>query len=78
MVHMDFVVHGPAVTGKAYFSALDADLRPLCRDVVVPLERDTRPMSAFRGDTLFVVQNRVTAASVVTTMVSSFGVAGCS
>lgn len=78
MVHMDFVVDGPAVTGKAYFSALNPQLQPICRDVVVPLERDTRPMFAFHADTLFVVQNRLSAAGEVRSMISSFPVTGCS
>jgi len=78
MLHMDFVVDGPAVTGKAYFSALGTDLQPKCRDVVVPLEKDTRPMFAFREDTRFVVQNRITKTGTVSTIVSPFGVSACS
>jgi hypothetical protein len=71
-VHMDFVVDGPAVSGKAYFSALDNSLRPLCTDVVIPLLSDTRPMFSFRSDTLLVVQNRLSGEAAVSTLVTSF------
>jgi hypothetical protein len=77
MLHMDFVVDGPAVTGKAFLSALGSDMRARCTDVIVPLSKDTRPMFAFRGDTLFVVQNIISSAGGITTQVSAFLTDGC-
>lgn len=68
IVHMDFVVDGPSVTGSAFYSSLDSGLRDECTDMVIPLEKDTRPMFASRGDTLFVVQNRITGDAAATSV----------
>lgn len=72
MIHMDFVVEGQSVTGKAFMSVLGSDMRSLCTDAIVPLESDTRPMFAFHNDTLFVVQNAIANGDRVTTKVTSF------
>lgn len=77
MIHVDYVIDGPSVSGKAYFSSLTDDLKDDCRDIVIPLAKDTRPMFAFHGDTLFVVQNAILEAQRVETRVTGFRLDRC-
>ena len=76
IIHMDFIVDGPSVTGAAFYSSLDSELRSLCTDIVVPLEKDTRPMFSTRGDTLFVVQNRI-VGEAASTRVAAYALPDC-
>lgn len=60
MVHVDFSPEGTSVSGKAYLSLVDWPTRRQCVDADIALAPDTRPVFAFRGDTLLAVQNVVT------------------
>lgn len=78
LVHMDFTIEGRVVAGKAWASTISTSGRTDCADLVVPVSADTRPMFAVLGDTLFVVQNRLSdQVSTVASTVSAFLLPHC-
>ncbi len=66
MVHIDFTPQGASVSGKAFLSLVRWDTHLQCVDASVPLAPDTRPVFAFRGDTLVSVQNVLQGGDTLT------------
>lgn len=71
-VHLDQVVSGSALTADGYVSVLSADRRSACVDGELPLARDTSPRVLFRGDTLFILQQRLTETEHAETSITGF------
>lgn len=73
MVHLDFIMDRGAVVVRAFLSTLDRQGGAVCTDQIIPIADDARPVFAVRGDTLFVVQNRLaTRSGAVGTVLSSY------
>lgn len=79
MVHVDFSPSDRSVSGKAYLSLVNWPLHAQCVDAEIPLAPDTRPVFAFRNDTLISVQNVVTGTDSLTsyTRLQRFRVPAC-
>lgn len=71
-VHLDQVVNGNSFTADGFVSVLSADRRTSCVDGTLPLTRDTSPRVLFRGDTLFVLQQRLTENERPETSITGF------
>jgi hypothetical protein len=71
-VHLDQVVNGNSFTAEGFVSVLSADRRTACVDGMLPLTKDTSPRVLFRGDTLFVLQQRLTEAERPETSITGF------
>lgn len=71
-VHLDQVVSGSSFTADGYVSVLSADRRSACVDGVLPLGKDTSPRVLFRGDTLFVLQQRLAEAERAETSITGY------
>lgn len=61
LVTVDWEVVNGRVVGDHYLSLVDPPRRRSCVDARVPAPRDPLPALAVRGDTLFVLEQRVTA-----------------
>jgi hypothetical protein len=72
MVHLDQVVNGNSFTADGFVSVLSADRRTACVDGRLPLWKDTSPRVVFRGDTLFVLQQRLTEDERPETSITGF------
>ena len=60
MVHYDQQIDkAGTVTSRVFLSLLSADRRRACLDAEVPVGRSAQPKTAFRGDTLFVLDQVV-------------------
>jgi hypothetical protein len=78
LLYVDLDLRARAVAGKAFLSTLSKFNVPQCIDVAVPLRADGRPMFAFHGDTLFVVQNNThDSERAVVSVVSAFSIPSC-
>lgn len=71
-VHLDQVVNGSSFTADGFVSVLSADRRTACVDGTLPLSKDTSPRVLFRGDTLFVLQQRLTESDRPETSITGF------
>lgn len=71
-VHLDQVVIGSSFTADGFVSVLSADRRTACVDGTLPLSKDTSPRVLFRGDTLFVLQQRLTENERAETSITGF------
>lgn len=71
-VHLDQVVNGNSFTADGFVSVLSPDRRTACVDGQLPLSRDTSPRVLFRGDTLFVLQQRLTEAERPETSITGY------
>lgn len=58
-VHLDQVVTGRSFTADGFITVLSADRRRACVDGRITLGKDAPPRLLFRGDTLFVLQQRL-------------------
>lgn len=58
-VHQDTELHDGQLSGKLYVSSLDASGGRQCPDTSVPTSDAARPVSAFRGDQFFVLDQRI-------------------
>ena len=58
-VHQDSELHGQQVAGKLYVSSLREDGTKQCPDTPVPTSDAGRPVTAFRGASLFVLDQRI-------------------
>jgi hypothetical protein len=63
LVHFDQEIEGRSITSTVYVSALSADLRRACVDALLPATPDAQPHVSFRGDTLFVLEQRLDPVS---------------
>ena len=59
LVHYDQKIDGQLITARVYLTLLSADFSRACVDREIPVSRDAQPYTAFRGDTLYVVQQEV-------------------
>jgi hypothetical protein len=59
LVHYDQRIDGSLITARVYLTVLSRDFSRACVDREIPVTRDAQPYTAFRGDTLFVVQQEV-------------------
>lgn len=57
--HQDTELHDGRLSGTLYVSSLDASGDRQCPDTLVPTSDAARPISAFRGDQLFVLDQRI-------------------
>lgn len=78
-VHLDPVPTGRTFSADGFISVLSANRRAACVDGRIPLSKDTPPRMLFRGDTLFVLQQRLTEAERAETTITGFVVSsdGC-
>lgn len=58
-IHQDSDLHGQQVAGKLYASSLGEDGTNQCPDTPVPTSDVGRPVTAFRGASLFVLDQRI-------------------
>jgi hypothetical protein len=72
LVHFDITVREGQITAQPYVSVLSADLRRACVDAPLASSSDARPAVAFRGDTLLVLDQRVTSATRSATFIRRF------
>lgn len=72
LVHFDQTIDGRLVTARVFLSLLSADRRRACVDGEVPVSTDSQPLVAFRGDTLLVLEQRITSGDRPVTILRSF------
>ncbi|HEX2205222.1 MAG TPA: hypothetical protein VHG91_18075 [Longimicrobium sp.] len=78
LVHYDQEIEGRQVAARVWVSRLSPDRARACVDREVPVSRDAQPVTALRGDTLFVVEQAVDGEAAVTTLRAwLIGEAGC-
>ena len=65
-------VEGRRITGTYFVSVLDADRKRACVDGLLDATRDAQPKFAFRGDTLFVLEQRVGEGTSTRTTASGY------
>lgn len=65
--------------GQLYVSLLSPDLREVCPDLEVPLDREAKPVVGFEGDTLLVLQQTIRSDLSVDTFIARHRLdpAGC-
>ena len=68
-MHFDFTLVGQRLTAEGFVTVLKADLSAACVDGVIPFSSDAQPAVDFRGDTLFVLDQFVTEADGVLSVV---------
>lgn len=66
LIYYDQTIDGELIQSTAYLSLLSADLTRACVDRKIPLQTDAQPYTAFAGDQLFVLQQRVEGESATT------------
>ena len=78
-VHFDYTLQGSLPTARAFVSLLAPDLRRGCIDAPLEVSQDARPLVAFRGDTLFVLEQEIVADEKSVTRITPYVVsaAGC-
>lgn len=77
-IHYDQEIDGRAITSTPYLSVSSPDRRSWCVDGLLPFSRDAQPQTAFRGDTLFVL-DQVLEGEAATTRIRAFALdlSGC-
>jgi hypothetical protein len=70
--YMDVSFVDNLTTAEAYVSVLSPDLKSACVDVPLHFGKDGRPTIAFRGDTVYTLEQRVQSATTSTTMIRSY------
>ncbi len=66
LVYYDQTIDGELIQSTAYLTLLSPDLSRACVDRKIPLQTDAQPYTAFAGDQLFVLQQRVQGESATT------------
>jgi hypothetical protein len=79
LMHLDVTAEGRLITADGFLSVLSRDLARACVDVPFRFGRDGRPVVAFRGDTLFVLEQKIVSGTRAETFVRSYRVdtSGC-
>lgn len=72
VVHFDQRIEGSAISAEAFVSLVSGDRRRACVDGALPGSRDAPPRVLFRGDTLFVLEQRLTEDERAQTSVSAY------
>jgi hypothetical protein len=76
--HLDLTLDGTDVSAEGYVTVLSADLEAACVDARIPLSGTGRPVFAFRGDTLLVLEQRLAAGDAESVLRSyRLDTAGC-
>lgn len=77
LIYYDAYPEGERMNSRVYVSVLSPDRRQACVDAELAVSRDTEPLMAFSGDTLFVLEGHVQGQRVRSTvkryLVSSAG-----
>jgi hypothetical protein len=74
VMYLDLTVDGELITGNGYLSVLGADLAAACVDLPLEFSQDGRPTVAFRGDTLFVLEQRLASNTSAVTQIKWYRV----
>ncbi|HEU0078945.1 MAG TPA: hypothetical protein VFQ76_14925 [Longimicrobiaceae bacterium] len=79
LMHMDVTAEGRLITAEGFLSVLSRDLGRACVDIPFRFRQDGRPVVAFRGDTLLVLEQRIVSETRAETSVRSYRVdtTGC-
>lgn len=76
LVHHDSDLEGELpgglITARVFASIVSPDRRRACVDAEIPVSRDARPIEGARGDTLFVLDRRITAGERLETWVIAY------
>lgn len=68
LVHFDSEFHpGNRITSRVFLSLLSADRRRACVDREVPASTDAQPVVAFRGDSVYLLDQRIGGDEAVST-----------
>lgn len=59
LIHYDQEIDGNLIRAKVFLSLLSPDFRQACVDRVIPVSEDAQPYTAFAGNELFVLQQKV-------------------
>jgi hypothetical protein len=60
LVHYDQSIDGNLISARVFLTVARPDFSRVCADREITVSRDAQPYTAFRGDTLYVVQQKVT------------------
>ena len=79
VVYSDITLRGRTITADPYISLLSPDFSRACVDIPLATSKDGAPQFAFRGDTLVLLEQRVTGAAKAVTVATSYLIdaAGC-
>ena len=77
--HLDVTVDGRLITADGFLSVLSKELDRACIDIPFRFQRDGRPVVAFRGDTLLVLEQRLVSDQSARSVVRSYRIdtSGC-
>jgi hypothetical protein len=68
LVYFDPAMDGRRITGAMFLSVLSLDSRTACADIPLPASGDVQARVAFAGDTIFVLDQKVSGARAITTV----------
>jgi hypothetical protein len=77
-VHFDFSYTGTSPSVQGFLSLLSADRKSACIDARIPLSQDSFGQAAFRGDTLFTVDQTVSDGSRARSVVRAYVISAAS
>ncbi|HEX2191039.1 MAG TPA: hypothetical protein VHG51_19175 [Longimicrobiaceae bacterium] len=79
LMHLDVTVDERLITADGFLSVLSSDLNRACVDLPFRFQKDGRPVVAFRGDTLLVLEQKIVADTRAESFVRSYRVdtSGC-
>lgn len=79
LMHMDVATEGRLITATGFLSVLSRGLDRACLDIPFRFQQDGRPVVAFRGDTLLVLEQKIVSETRAETFVRSYRVdtTGC-
>lgn len=72
LVHYDQEFRNNAISAQPYVSVLSADRSRLCADAPIPSSGEMRPMTAFAGDTMVVLDQAVQGEGRLVTTVTGY------
>jgi hypothetical protein len=73
-LYLDVTAEGRLITSDGFLSVLSPDLRRACVDIPFEFGKDGRPVVAFRGDTLFTLEQRIVSDTRALSRVRSYHV----
>lgn len=79
LMHLDVTVDERLITADGFLSVLSRDLARACVDLPFRFQKDGRPVVAFRGDTLLVLEQKIVSSTRAESFVRSYRVdtSGC-
>ncbi len=69
---LDGELPGGLITARVFASVVSPDRRRACVDAEIPVSQDARPIEGARGDTLFILDRRITAGERLETWVMAY------